>query len=329
MSKVFESLLRADQERGQEKDSNDLGANEKFFSSAGMASTAAAVGKERPHAVRTHRFASHVEDASRYQIAKLVQRVFLLSPNTKLVAFAGVESGAGCSWVTARAAETLALQVNGSVCVVDANLRSPSLHRVFGVSNENGLTDAVLASGAIEGFTQQLEVPGLWLLSSGSKTAGAEEVLASQAMRERMRVQRRERELQQRRERVAGEHRQEAGVREQRAEVAERRARMAGQEAQRERAEAQLHQERAAMHEEGLADPELVQDHERKRFAGTSAVREDDPDATAARREERGAAVAREDEPGASRTTDPAGPAHPSSLGGLAQHVPAAFRSSL
>lgn len=33
------------------------------------------------------------------------------------------------------------------------------------------------------------------------------------------------------------------------------------------------------MHELGLADPELVQDHERDRFAGTSAGREDDPSA--------------------------------------------------
>ncbi len=101
-------------------------------------------------------------------------------------------------------------------------------------------------------------------------------LFALSPMRERARVRRRERELQQRRERVAGEHRQEAQVREQRAAVAERRARIAESEAQRERAEAQLHEERAALHEEGLADPELVQDHERERFAGTSAVREDD-----------------------------------------------------
>jgi FtsZ-interacting cell division protein ZipA len=101
-------------------------------------------------------------------------------------------------------------------------------------------------------------------------------LLALSPMRERARVRRRERELQQRRVRVAGEHRQEAQVREQRAAVADRRARIAESEAQRERAEAQLHEERAALHEEGLADPELVQDHERERFAGTSAVREDD-----------------------------------------------------
>ena len=99
----------------------------------------------------------------------------------------------------------------------------------------------------------------------------------------RMRVLRRERELQERRTRLAGEHRQEAESRAERAEAAEQRARIAEAEAQRERAEAQLHQERANVHEQGLADHELVQEHERDRFAGTSAVPErgarDDADA--------------------------------------------------
>jgi FtsZ-interacting cell division protein ZipA len=90
----------------------------------------------------------------------------------------------------------------------------------------------------------------------------------------RMRVRRRERELQQRRQRVVGHHRQEASVREERAEAAERRARMAEYEAQRERADAQLHQTRAETLEQGVADHELVEDGERKRFAGTSAAPE-------------------------------------------------------
>jgi hypothetical protein len=46
---------------------------------------------------------------------------------------------------------------------------------------------------------------------------------------------------------------------------------MAEYEAQRERADAQLHQARAETHEQGMADHELVEDGERKRFAGTSA----------------------------------------------------------
>jgi hypothetical protein len=86
------------------------------------------------------------------------------------------------------------------------------------------------------------------------------------------RVKRRERELTQRRERVAGQHREEAEIRTDRANAAEQQARVAAAEAQRERAEAELHEARANVHEQGLADHELISDGERHRFAGTSAV---------------------------------------------------------
>jgi hypothetical protein len=76
-----------------------------------------------------------------------------------------------------------------------------------------------------------------------------------------------ERELHSRRETVADEHRTAASERERQAELAERKARIAQQEAERDRAEAGLQAERASMHEQGLADHELIEDHERDRFA--------------------------------------------------------------
>ena len=94
-------------------------------------------------------------------------------------------------------------------------------------------------------------------------------------MRGRAQVQKRERELQNRREQVAGEHRAEADVRERQADEAEQRARIAQREAEAERAQAELHQERAGLHEKGMADDELIADHERDKFAGTSAVSRD------------------------------------------------------
>jgi hypothetical protein len=97
-------------------------------------------------------------------------------------------------------------------------------------------------------------------------------------MRARARVQKRERELAGRRERVAGEHRREADVRERDAAQAEQRARIAEREAQAQRAQAELHQEKAGLHERGMADDELIGEHERDRFAGTSASSSDAAD---------------------------------------------------
>jgi FtsZ-interacting cell division protein ZipA len=90
-------------------------------------------------------------------------------------------------------------------------------------------------------------------------------------MRKQAEAKKRERQLGQRREAVAGQHREVAESRESEAQQAEREARMAQKNAERQRAEAELHQERAAMHEQGQADHELIDEHERDRFAGTSA----------------------------------------------------------
>jgi hypothetical protein len=110
--------------------------------------------------------------------------------------------------------------------------------------------------------------------------------IALPRMRSRARIQKRERELQSRRDRVAGEHRAEAESRELQAEQAEQRARIAAREAEAERAQAELHQERAGLHERGLADDELIDDSERDRFAGTSAMSHDrDGDGVDDRRE--------------------------------------------
>src|SRR3954465_3704981 len=95
--------------------------------------------------------------------------------------------------------------------------------------------------------------------------------------RRKAQVRARERELGQRRERAADEHRTEADARRRDAEMAEQKAKMAQSQAQRERAEADLREQRAQMHEQGMADDELIGDDERDRFAGTSAMRDDDP----------------------------------------------------
>lgn len=93
--------------------------------------------------------------------------------------------------------------------------------------------------------------------------------------RRKAQVRARERELAGRRERVAEDERREAAERSRQAEMAEQKARMAEQEAKRERAEAELREQRAKMHERGMADQELIDESERERFAGTSAMRDE------------------------------------------------------
>jgi capsular exopolysaccharide synthesis family protein len=126
-----------------------------------------------------------MEDTQRDEIFKLVQRVFLMpgAGRGRMVVVSGVESGNGCSWICARMAEVLASQVSGSVCVVDANLRSPGLHREFNVPNHYGLSDALQVTEPVRRFVTSLSRPNLWLLSCGAEVEGMQTMLSSDRMR--------------------------------------------------------------------------------------------------------------------------------------------------
>jgi succinoglycan biosynthesis transport protein ExoP len=127
-----------------------------------------------------------MEAGQRDELLKLVQRVFFApgENGSRLVVVSGTESGNGCSWICARMAEILASQVSGTVCVVDANLRSPGLHREFGVKNHYGLADALQVSDPVRGFVTQLSRSNLWLLSCGAEKKGSQTLLGSERMRE-------------------------------------------------------------------------------------------------------------------------------------------------
>jgi capsular exopolysaccharide synthesis family protein len=129
-----------------------------------------------------------LDAVSREERMKLVQRLFL-SPGSqapRLVVFCGVETGDGSSWVCARASETLASQVKASVCLVDANLRTPFLHQHFRTDNLLGLADAVHQSGPVRNFAHQLNGGNLWLITCGLRTTDPHSLLTSDGLRSRL-----------------------------------------------------------------------------------------------------------------------------------------------
>lgn len=125
---------------------------------------------------------------SRSELVRLVQRVFLLPDQSgrKVVAFTAVEECAGCSSICAGAAEALAAQVDGPVCLVDANLRRPSLHEYFRIPNVKGLSDAVFSQGPVQEYVRKLPGEKLHLLPSGSKASRLSSALNSEQLRSRV-----------------------------------------------------------------------------------------------------------------------------------------------
>lgn len=126
-----------------------------------------------------------MDPVTRTELTRLVHTLFLSSNGIRVVAFSGVEPGAGCTWISARIAELLADADAGSVCIVDADFREPMLHTYLGADNNYGLSDALVGLTPICDCVRR--VGGrLHLLSSGSIGPKAEPLLASSAFRRRV-----------------------------------------------------------------------------------------------------------------------------------------------
>lgn len=118
---------------------------------------------------------------------RLVQRVFLQQTEEppRMVVFAGIDHGNGCSQIAASVAETLARNTHGGVCLIEANFRSPALPAMLGTTNHHGLTDALLQEGPIRSFIKPVCSDSLWLLSSGSLAADSPNLLTSERLKTR------------------------------------------------------------------------------------------------------------------------------------------------
>jgi len=101
---------------------------------------------------------------------------------TLMISGAGV--GEGKSTITANLAVSMA-QADKGVILVSADLRSPRIHRFFGVSNRTGLVNVLAGEvRASEVMAKAEGVDGLWVLPSGPIPGNPPEMLGSEGMGE-------------------------------------------------------------------------------------------------------------------------------------------------
>jgi Mrp family chromosome partitioning ATPase len=176
MSKIFEMLQQAQQDQELLKQSAPLatiysrnlealrraGKDQQLFNIPSVQET-----------VQTES-AAPLTGFPRGETYKLIQHLFL-APNPvspKAVVFCGVDKEGGRDWICAQTAELLANLKQGSICIVDANVTSPSLHTYFGVANDHGLSEALIEAGPVMDFTLQVGRGRLRLLNAGEPSLG-------------------------------------------------------------------------------------------------------------------------------------------------------------
>lgn len=133
-------------------------------------------GRSRPHGGPSVSFqlGPDVEEAyQRLGTNLLVAPGVEAAQGPKLLGVAASRHGEGATTTAAVFASILARRRGGRVCVVEANLRSPSFERVFGASPGGGFAELIRAERTLTEVTQTTPVANLFAISCGQAPLGS------------------------------------------------------------------------------------------------------------------------------------------------------------
>lgn len=104
-------------------------------------------------------------------------------PNGQLIMVASAMPGEGKTFTSINLAFSMALEKDTQVLLVDADVAKPQISKMFGIANEAGLLDALTdPSVDVERLILPTDVPNLSVLSAGTRTDQATELLSSDRM---------------------------------------------------------------------------------------------------------------------------------------------------
>lgn len=118
---------------------------------------------------------------------RLIQQIFPAdaADSPKVIVFAGVEHGSGCSEIAAAVAEILSRDSQVTVCLVGANLRLASESSTLTETTGRGLVDALQQPGHISDYAQVVS-RNLWSIPAGVVGQKSPSLLTSERLRERV-----------------------------------------------------------------------------------------------------------------------------------------------
>lgn len=130
-----------------------------------------------------HRTSGFNPDAEAYRILRTNIEFNRRNPDANCITVTSGGAGEGKSTTLCNLA-TVCAQGGYSVLLIDADLRRPSLHRLFDVSNATGLTNFLTTNVRLEDVVVRTPVDNLYFLPSGLLPADSAGILNSQRMSE-------------------------------------------------------------------------------------------------------------------------------------------------
>ena len=129
---------------------------------------------------------SHISEA--YRILRTNIEFSNIDKNIKTILMTSAQQNEGKSTSISNLASTFASLENKKVLIIDCDLRNPSVHKMFNVSNISGLTDVLTGQKDIEKCIEKTKVKNLDILKAGKIPPNPSEILQSKKMRNFMEV---------------------------------------------------------------------------------------------------------------------------------------------
>jgi len=120
-------------------------------------------------------------DAEAYRIMRTNIEFNRKSPDANTITIISGGAGEGKSTTLVNLAYTFA-KGGYTTLIIDADLRRPSQHKIFGIENESGLSDYLTTEMDLEEVVHLTKIDNLYLMTSGQLPSDAVGVLNSQRM---------------------------------------------------------------------------------------------------------------------------------------------------
>ena len=164
MSEIYEALKKA--ERDKENRTPD-------------AQMPVAEADRRSAPISERSSSSSAIPAEEYQKMSSALRTIDTEREIKAILFLSSVRGEGTSSVCAQFARSIVQGSAEKVLLVDANLRRPSIHSLFGLERESGLADVLDGQASASDMIRKTEIPGLSIITAGTPTQDAPRLLGS------------------------------------------------------------------------------------------------------------------------------------------------------